>query len=192
MCLISLLEHIEPDSRWKIAYGNYALTHEQRNYCITRKEFLAVVRFTRQFRHYLLGRKFVVRTDHNRWTWLLNFKEPQGQLARWLEELSQFYMVVQHHSGSKHANADALPRFQDKRPCTEFKLFVSLQELLCNACKYCTKAHENWKRFATEVDQAIGLVVPVGTTEPSKTDLNASWLESLDERHNVDSEKKCA
>ena len=165
-----------------IAYGSYALTHEQRNYCTTRNEF----------RHYLIGRKFVVRTDHNSLTWLLNLKEPQGQLARWLEELSQFYMVVRHHSGSKHANADALSIVQDKRPCTEFKLFVNLQELLCNGCKYCTKAHENWTEFATEVDQAIGLAVPVGTTEPFKTDLNASWLQSLDERHNVDSEKKCA
>jgi hypothetical protein len=38
----------------------------------------------------LLGRHFTVRTDHNSLTWLMNFKEPQGQLARWLEELSQF------------------------------------------------------------------------------------------------------
>ena len=41
-----------------VAYGSYALTPEQINYCTTRKELLAVVRFTRQFRHYLLGRQF--------------------------------------------------------------------------------------------------------------------------------------
>ena len=37
-----------------IPYGSYALTPSQRNYCVTRKELLAIVRFTRQFRHYLL------------------------------------------------------------------------------------------------------------------------------------------
>ena len=42
-----------------IAYGSSALTPEQRRYCITRRELLAVVRFTRQYRHYLLGRPFV-------------------------------------------------------------------------------------------------------------------------------------
>ena len=63
------------------------LTPEQQKYCTTRKELLAIIRFSRQFRHYLLGRHFTVRTYHNSLTWLMNFKEPQGQLARWLEEL---------------------------------------------------------------------------------------------------------
>ncbi len=36
-----------------IAYNSYALTPEQRRYCVTRKELLAILRFTRQYRHYL-------------------------------------------------------------------------------------------------------------------------------------------
>lgn len=65
-----------------ICYSNYTLSPEQRRYCTTRRELLAIIRFTRQFRHYLLGRKFVIRTDHNSLTWLLRFKDSQGQLAR--------------------------------------------------------------------------------------------------------------
>ena len=34
-----------------IAYGSYALMPSQLDYCVTKKELLAVVRFTRQFRH---------------------------------------------------------------------------------------------------------------------------------------------
>ena len=45
-----------------VAYSSYTLTTEQRKYCVTRKELLVVVRFTRQFKHYLLGRPFLVRT----------------------------------------------------------------------------------------------------------------------------------
>ena len=93
-----------------IVYGSLTLTPEQQKYCTTRKELLAIFRFSRQFRHYLLGRHFTVRTDHNSLTWLMNFKEPQGQLARWLEELSQFDMEIQHRPGKKHTNADALSR----------------------------------------------------------------------------------
>ena len=52
-----------------VAYGSYALSHEQRRYCITRQELLAVVRLTRQYRHYLLGRKFTVRADHHSLLW---------------------------------------------------------------------------------------------------------------------------
>ena len=93
-----------------MAYASLTLTPEQQNYCTTRKELLAIIRFSRQFRHYLLGRHFTVRTDHNSLTWLMILKEPQGQLARWIEESSQFDMEIQHRLGKKHANADALSR----------------------------------------------------------------------------------
>lgn len=56
----------------------------------TRRELLAVIRFTRQFCHYLLGRKFLKQTDHGSLTWLFRFKCPEGQLAHWLEELSRY------------------------------------------------------------------------------------------------------
>ena len=42
--------------------------------------------------------------------WLKNFKEPTGQLARWLEQLSAYDFIVQHRQGRKHLNADALSR----------------------------------------------------------------------------------
>ena len=35
------------------------------NYCITRKELLAVMKALRKFRVYLLGRPFLLRTDHS-------------------------------------------------------------------------------------------------------------------------------
>lgn len=77
---------------------------------------MSIVVFTRQFRHFLLGRPFIVRTDHNSLVWLTNFKNIQGQLARWLEELSQYNMIIQHRSGVKHQNADALSRIPDSIP----------------------------------------------------------------------------
>lgn len=84
------------------------LSTEQCRYCTTHKELLAVIKFTRQFRHYLLGREFTIRTDHHSLVWLMNFKNPQNQIARWLEELSQYNMRIVHRSGKKHVNADAL------------------------------------------------------------------------------------
>ena len=77
------LIQIQEGEERAVAYGSLTLTSEQQKYCTTRKELLAIIRFSRQFRHYLLGRHFTVRTDHNSLTWLMNFKEPQGQLARW-------------------------------------------------------------------------------------------------------------
>ncbi|CAG2243771.1 unnamed protein product [Mytilus edulis] len=52
----------------------------------------------------------LLRTDHSSLRWLFNFKDPQGQLARWHEVLSQYNFDIQHRAGIKHTNADALSR----------------------------------------------------------------------------------
>ena len=57
------LFQIQDGQKKLIAYG-LSLSTEQRRYCTIRKDLLAVVRFTRMYWHYLLGRKFIVRTDH--------------------------------------------------------------------------------------------------------------------------------
>ena len=92
-----------------IAFASYSLIPVQCKYCMTRKELLAVVRFMRLFRHYSLGRRFVVRTDHNSLRWLFSFSYVEGQLARWQEELESYDMETVHRPGKLHTNADALP-----------------------------------------------------------------------------------
>ena len=93
-----------------IAYASRVLTRPERRYCVTRKELLAVVTFIQHFRSYLLGCEFQLRTDHGSLTWLANFKEPEGQLARWLERLQEFLFHLVHRPGKRHRNADSLSR----------------------------------------------------------------------------------
>ena len=54
----------------------------------------------------------MVCTDHNALKLLRNFKEPVGQVARWLQILSEYDFQVEHRPGSQHLNADALSRRQ--------------------------------------------------------------------------------
>ena len=68
-----LLQDVDGKGR-VIASQSYSLTPAQRRYCTTRKELLAVIRFTRQFHHYLLRHNFIVRTDHNSLTWLMSLR----------------------------------------------------------------------------------------------------------------------
>ena len=85
----------------------------QRNYCTARKDPLTVVRFTRHFKHYLLRYTFTVRTDHSSLTWIMGFKNIEGQLARWIEELSMYNMQIVHRARRKQVNADGLFRIPD-------------------------------------------------------------------------------
>ena len=47
--------------------------------------------------------------------WIQNFKEPEGQLARWLEWLQEYTFTVVHRPGNQHKNVDALSRV----PCNQ-------------------------------------------------------------------------
>ncbi|XP_057190663.1 uncharacterized protein LOC130554808 [Triplophysa rosa] len=143
-----------------ISFASCVLTPAHQRYCVTRKELLAVVRFTRQFRHYLLGSNFILRTDHSSLTWLYRFKRPEGQLARWLEELSQYNFVIEHRPGSHHGNADALSRKTlDEESCDCYQAGKELDSLPCKGCRFCQKLHHQWARFEEDVDNVIPLAV---------------------------------
>ena len=110
-----VLSQIQDGVERVVAYGSRCLSKSERNYCVTRKELLAVVHWTNHFRHYLLGAPFQLRTDHNALIWLHSFKQPEGQVARWLEKLSEFQYRIEHRPGKLHGNADGLSR----RPCKQ-------------------------------------------------------------------------
>ena len=111
-----VLAQVDEDGRERvIAYGSRLLTKPERQYCVTQRELLAVVTFIQQYRPYLVCRRFTLRTDHGSLTWLRNFKEPEGQLARWLERLQELDFQVVHRKGTAHRNADSLSRL----PCQQ-------------------------------------------------------------------------
>ena len=77
-----------------IAYASRLYSDAERNYCVMRKELVAVVFFVKQFKQYLLGRHFMVRTDYSALQWLRRTPEPFGQQGRWLEILEGFSSQV--------------------------------------------------------------------------------------------------
>ena len=64
----------------------------------------------KQFRQYLLGRHFVIRTDHMALLWLRRTPDPMPQLARWLVFIEQQDYETVHREARKHGNADELSR----------------------------------------------------------------------------------
>uniref|UniRef100_A0A2C9LB45 Reverse transcriptase/retrotransposon-derived protein RNase H-like domain-containing protein n=1 Tax=Biomphalaria glabrata TaxID=6526 RepID=A0A2C9LB45_BIOGL len=108
-----------------IAYFSRSFSKAERNYCITRRELLAVVEAIKHFHKYLCGQTFTLRSDHASLQWLLSFKSPEGQVARWIERLQTYDFEIQHQKGQTHQNADALSR----RPCK-------------TECKHCRKVEE--------------------------------------------------
>ena len=136
-----VLSQVQDGDERVIAYFSRTLSKPERRYCVTRKELLAVVQSVKHFHHYIYGTKFSVRTDHNALRWLMNFKSPTGQTARWLEVLGTYDVTIEFRPGLKHGNADGLSR----RPCDE-----------CKQCDRIENAEqvENARRVAA-VSQAV-------------------------------------
>ena len=106
----AVLAQIQDGKERAICYASKAFTKAQTNYSATKRELLAIVQFTRHFRHYLLGRKFTIVTDHSALRWMHSFKDPDGLTARWLEKLAAFDYEVQHRPGKSIGHADGLSR----------------------------------------------------------------------------------
>lgn len=93
-----------------ICYASRSLAQNERNYSTTERECLAVIWAIKKFRHYLLGRKFTVFTDHHALQWLLSTSNLSGRLVRWSLALQEHNLEIKHRPGVANINADALSR----------------------------------------------------------------------------------
>ena len=119
VALGAVLSQLQAGEERVIAYASHTLTKSERQYCVTRRELLAVYKYILHFKHYLFGKKFLVRTDHKALTWLLKWENPStSQYCRWKTDLEAFTFDVEYREGSKHINADFLSR----PPCGQCEL----------------------------------------------------------------------
>jgi hypothetical protein len=107
-CMGAVLSQIQDGKEKVIAYYSKAFSRTERKYCVTRRELLAVVASIKHFHHYLYGRHFLLRSDHGALRWLLNSKNPEGQIGRWFEILAAYDFDIEHRTGRSHANHPAV------------------------------------------------------------------------------------
>ena len=149
----AVLSQIQDGTERPIGYGSRVLTKAERNYDASDREALALVYFAEYFRHYLLARPFVARTDNTALTALRNLKEPRGRKARWLDCLSEYEFRVVHRPGRQHLNADAMSRVvtdvPSPPPSPRSRLFILCPVLVTLALR---------KRYIWPVNVSFGRV----------------------------------
>jgi hypothetical protein len=62
------------------------------------------------WRHYLLGRKFVLMTDHCGLRYLFDQPNLSARQARWMALLSEFDFEIKHIKGKENRVVDALSK----------------------------------------------------------------------------------
>ncbi|KAL5489194.1 hypothetical protein EMCRGX_G018260 [Ephydatia muelleri] len=93
-----------------IAYFSKKLLPREERYSTIEKECLAIKLGMEAFRTYLLGRPFIVETDHRSLVWMDKLKDHNSRLTRWSLSLQPYNFSVAHRTGASNGNADALSR----------------------------------------------------------------------------------
>ncbi len=96
-----------------IAFASTTLSPAERNYAINEREALCVLWACEHWEKLLLGRPFLIRTDHASLTTLLTqhtSRRKSAKFTRWRERLSEFDYDVMHIKGENNVIADFLSR----------------------------------------------------------------------------------
>ncbi len=101
-----------------VCFISRKLNEHEFNYATTHKECLAVVWSIDEFRHYLEGTKFSIRTDHIALKYLMQTKDLNGRLARWSLKLMTYDFEIDYIKGKDNRVADVLSRAPVSRVTT--------------------------------------------------------------------------
>lgn len=105
-----LFQKDHDDKEHPINFFSAKLTTAEKNYSVTERECLAVIKAMKKFRPYLEGYNFDIITDHNSLKWLMTTKDLSGRLARWSLKLQPFTFTIHHRKGALNVVPDCLSR----------------------------------------------------------------------------------
>jgi hypothetical protein len=93
-----------------IAYASRQLRKHENNYPTHDLELATVVHALKIWRHYMIGNKCKIFTDHKILKYVFTQKELNLRQRRWLELIKAYDLEMQYHPGKANVVADALIR----------------------------------------------------------------------------------
>lgn len=97
-----------------IAFASSGFSKADKNKPPIIQELLAIYFGITQFRPYLFGNRFTVRSDHKPLSYLFSMKDPTSKLARIRTELTEYNFIIEYIKGTDNVAADALSRMEFK------------------------------------------------------------------------------
>ena len=93
-----------------VAYASRQLRPHEQNYLTHDLEFAAVVHALKIWRHYLIGNKCEIYTDHKSLKYIFTQPDLNLRQRRWLELVKDYNLEIHYHPGKANVVADALSR----------------------------------------------------------------------------------
>jgi hypothetical protein len=91
-----------------ICYESRKMKDHEKNYETHDLYLAAIVHALRKWRHYLMGKRFQLRTDHNSLKYLFDQSTLNARQSRWLEFLCEYDFDINHIKGKENKVVDAL------------------------------------------------------------------------------------
>ena len=88
-----------------------AVSPTQQRWDTREQELYAVKWAVEQWRPYLLGRKFIIETDHANLKWLCSTAPHKAKMARWASLLAEYDFELHHRPGHTNTVPGALSRY---------------------------------------------------------------------------------
>ena len=93
-----------------VTYCSQSMNPMERNYQVYDRELMAIIRSLREWRCYIYGSNFtmIVWTDHHNLKYFMHPQKLTRRQVRWIVELMDYDLKLQHKAGSKMIVADTL------------------------------------------------------------------------------------
>ena len=93
-----------------VSYASRQLKPHEWNYAMHDLELPAVVHALKTWRHFVIGNRCDMYTDHKSLKYIFTQKELNLRQRRWLELIKDYDMKLHYHPGKANVVADALSR----------------------------------------------------------------------------------
>ena len=93
-----------------VSYLSRQLRPHEENYPTHDLELAAVVLALKTWRHYLMGNRCEIYTDHKSLKYIFSQKELNMRQRRWMELIKDYDIGIHYHPGKANVVADALSR----------------------------------------------------------------------------------
>ena len=98
----AVLLQVETGQLKPIAYISQKLLPHESNYSTVEKVYLAIKWELDSLRYYLLGRKFILETDHRALSWLGRMRDTNTRNTRWFLAIQPFDFEVLYRAGAQN------------------------------------------------------------------------------------------
>ena len=106
----AVLLQYQDGSPFPVAYASRKLLDRETRYSTIERECLAMIFGIKKFNYYLMGKEFILETDHKPLVYLNNVKTSNDRLLRWSLNLQSYRYRIVYIAGKDNIGADFLSR----------------------------------------------------------------------------------